>query len=199
MDGRRNIELLNVQYSVFLGVIVAICFYVDTNAANIVRPVVDVYARPEALCFAIYFLLDWVTANFLHQRRIVMPAALVFRLIWVAVLGVVVISLNGMGLWKFILLAGYTTVSGVYDLLLVRPLLKRPITPGAVAGILLAATRILTGLVLLIPIISAMLGRMDALAEWDDPNCWQDPLFFFVLFYLLLKSTRFAYLARVTL
>lgn len=193
-------ELLNIQYSVFFGVVFCLSFYVDPAGGATIRPVLS-SGRAEAFLLIVYFLLDWFTANVIEQRRFPTPGHLFLRLAWVAVLGATVVSMMGDGLWKFYLLSIYVVVAGAYDFAFLWRNLDHSGEGGAnsevVCGVLLASSRFLVGLAFLIPMLMGTIGRSDVLAAWDNPNALQDYVFGLMLLYVVLKAGRFLYLARL--
>ena len=196
-DNEQAANILNIQYSIFLSIILSFSFYVDTSVTPTVCTIIDIGKRPEALLFAVYFVLDWFTANVVQQRRVTAHACLLTRVAWVAVLGATVISLNGSGLWKFVLLSFYVFVSGLYDFWLMISLFHDKANPESVIGLLFAGSRFIVGATFLIPTAMATIGRLDVLKLWDDPNSASDILFYMSLIYVLLKGGRFAYLAGI--
>ncbi|MBP9032487.1 MAG: hypothetical protein KBG29_01250 [Pseudomonadales bacterium] len=194
---QRARELVNVQYSVFLGVIFSLSFYVDSSGQPAIKPVLSLHGRPEAVLFIIYFVLDWFTANVVERRRFPSPGHLLLRVAWVAVLGATVISLSADGLWKLWLLAVYVIISGLYDLWFTWRLLDRDATPETVRGLLLAGIRFLVGLSFVIPVLMGAIGRDDVVRTWDNPQTFLDCLFGITALYVLLKIGRFFYLLRV--
>lgn len=190
-------ELLNIQYSVFLGVTLSLSFFVDSTSSPIVQPVMNLVARPEALLLLVYFLLDWFTTNVVEERRFPTPGHLFLRITWIAVLGVTAISMNSLGNWKLYLLAFYLGASGIYDLVFLRRLLSADPRGEMVRGMLLAGSRMAIATIMLIPVALAAFGRVDALLFWDNPSHWNDGLFFLILTYVGLKAGRFYYLARL--
>lgn len=197
--GRDGIarELLNIQYSVFLGVALSLSFYVDTSAPATIRPVLNP-GRVESLLFMLYFLLDWFTANIVERRRFPRPGHLFLRVTWVTILGATAISLNGSGLWKFVLLSGYLIGSGLYDLWFMWGLFDNRASTKAVTGLLFAGSRLLIGLTFLAPTLSAAaLGRADVLQSCDDPADYNDFMSAMIASYVALKLGRFLYLVKV--
>lgn len=191
-------ELLNIQYSVFFGVIFCLSFYVDETSGATIRPVLTA-GRAEALLLMLYFLLDWFTANIVEKKRYPTPGHLFLRVGWVAVLGATVVSMSSDGLWKFYLLSIYVLVSGAYDLKFMWRNLDHNESGSAepVRGVLLAGSRFLVGLAFLIPMLMGSIGRSDVLADWDNPSSFQDYVFWMMALYVALKAGRFFYLARL--
>lgn len=189
----QALGILNIQYAVFLGVIVTFSFCFTNNA---LVPVVEPLKRPEAVLFTIYFLFDWFTANMVEVKSIPTPAGLLARVAWIVVTGITVLSLNGNGVWKFQLLSVYTIISGVYDVFFMRSIARSHDSPDTVRGLILAFERLTVAGVIAVPTVIGMMGRVDVLLLWDNPNTYKDALFMVVLLYVLLKIGRFEYLAR---
>lgn len=197
-DKEQALRILNIQYSVFLGVIVAFSFYVDTTAIPTVFPVIDLGRRPEAIVFSVYFILDWFTANVVEDRKLPSPVHLLAKVAWIAVLGATVISLHGSGLWKFELLATYVLISGLHDFWFMMRLCRDSANPGLVFGLIIAGIRLVFGFAFLIPAIMGTIGRLDVARNWDDPNSASDVLIWLVLTYFFLKIIRLYYFTKVT-
>lgn len=198
IDNGQAGSILNIQYSVFLGVILNYCFRVDTVSTPTVRLLIDIINKPEALFFIFYFLLDWFTANIIQEMHLSKPSMLLVRIIWITLLGTLVISLNGDGLWKFLLISFYLIVSGLYDFGLMSKLFAGgEVGTQAVLGFLLSGVRLVLGLVFLVPTVFVVTGRSDVALEWDNPNSPFDLLFIISGLYLLLKIGRFKYLSSI--
>lgn len=193
-DSQPSLNMLNIQYSVFLGVILGLSFYVDSCGTPKVCPVVDLRRRPEALLFTIYFILDWFTANIVHRRGLSTPLMVLGQVGWIAMLGTTVVALNGIGSWKLWLLTVYLIVSGVFDIWFMKSLVHAKVTSDVVMGLLLAGMRLLVGASFLIPSIMCAIGRSDVAKQWDDPNSAFDLMFSMTLVYIALKVIRFRYL-----
>ena len=193
-----SLQLLNIQYSIFLGVILSLSFYVRADTPPTICPVMSAQHHPEAILFAVYFAFDWFTANILGraQLRGLTPLGLSARLGWVAVLGLTVISLAGQGTWKFLLLGMYAFVSGLADLRIMAKVfgLSDDLSPRAVAGMVLGGIRAVVGLVFFIPALNGLLGRPEVLEEWDNCKSCKDALFFITGIYVTLKLIRLLFL-----
>lgn len=187
-------ELLNLQYSVFIAALVGFSFYVDSSTVPpSVRPALHPWARPEVLLFGFYFLLDWFTINITDAPGMapqVRPAPLAFRVPFVAVLGLTVISLNGTGLWKFVLLAAYVLIAAVHNIWYTWEFARLDPTPTRIVSVLAAIIGASVSLGLTLPAVMGILGRIDVLEQWDDPASPYDLLCGFSVVLVVAKGLR---------
>ena len=183
-------ELLNLQYSVFVGAIVSFSFYADSTG---VHPAVDLRARPEVLLFTIYFLLDWFTINITdapEMKACVRTAPLSLRVPFVAILGLTVIALNGSGWWKFCLLAMYLLIATIHSLWYTWGFATTVPTPSRVISLIGAGVGATISVYLSYPALLGFIGREDVLSVWDDPSSPSDQLCLLMTTLLITKGFR---------
>lgn len=192
------INILNIQYGVFLGIIFSFSFYIDTANAPVVKPAVNFLARPEALLFLMYYILDWYTANIIQFKEIPHPGGLFLRVVWVAMLGATAISLNGDGVWKYAMLTVYTVVTGIYDVFFMKKLISEKASSDSVKGLVFAGLRLIFGSMFIVPLVMCLMDRKDVLQVWDSPNVQNRPdmIFCICACYVFFKGGRFLYLAK---
>lgn len=117
-DSTEGTDLINIQYGVCFGAIFVLLFdreYGKLSLHLMVNTSLD-YLVPF-LFLLTYFFMDWLTANFVRSK---IKFNFVLMLSWsltIWFLGALVILSNGEEFVKFIMLASYAIIVGIYHFL----------------------------------------------------------------------------------
>lgn len=140
----EEIALINIQYGVGFGVIFQYCFTTNATPFNI-WPSLSGATLGTFVCLVLYFFLDWLNANLLRGK---VPLRLWRLLMWSLViwfLAACVTLAIGVSESKYIFLASYVCIVGVYQLLSHIEGFYRLAAGPRLIGIWLSAMMILIG------------------------------------------------------
>ena len=114
----EKLNLINLQYGVAFGTIFNFMFFLSIPASK--SPSVNFAIHfPIFIPFLfllIYFVVDWLTANYLQDRIDLTPIRILSWSTSIWFLGSVIILTNSEGYFKYFWLSIYTVITGFYDL-----------------------------------------------------------------------------------
>lgn len=143
LSSSEGANLLNIQYGVCFGVIFSLCFIHNSDHTTFAVSISNVF---PFLALLLYFFLDWLLANFLRDKIQFNIFLLLGWSLTIWFLGTVVNLVNSVSPAKYVLVASYAFVVGLYHLTAYCSKLY-PIDQGPkVVGILLSAPLVLLGL-----------------------------------------------------
>lgn len=183
--------IINVQYILFLGVILGHCFYVDNSIVPHELAVITTIGRPEFFIFCGYFVCDWLMVNIPKTTKEDTSSQFLFlQIAWVGVLGITILLLNTNCISKFAFISMYIIISNACNFYTIYSLDSN--FEKRLGQLSLCIIKILLGCFFSTPLlIYCFLERKDILEIWDDPNSLLDILFWMALLYFALKATRY--------
>lgn len=116
LDSSEGANLINIQYAVMFGIIFTFSFYLNNNQSNFhIIPAISSNNIWLFILLLFYFLISWVTSNYIRGNIEFTPFYIVTWTIAIWYLGAVVIMINSLGSFKYLFLSSYISIVSLYD------------------------------------------------------------------------------------